>query len=131
MKVYSTAEFARFASKEHIGDRALCEAVERAEKGLIDADLAGPLIKQRVARPGQGRSRGYRTILAYRSGRSAIFLYGFSKSAKANLSAAEQDTFAEFGAIVLNLPEDRLDALVAQRKWRRIDCEQFREDVSE
>jgi len=39
-------------------DDRLCEAVERAESGLIDANLGGGLIKQRVARLGQGRSGG-------------------------------------------------------------------------
>ena len=97
MQVYATAEFVKFASKQKIADAALCEAVARADRGLIDADLPGPLIKQRVARPGQGRSGGYRTILAYRSGQRAIFLYGFPKNAKANLSRAEEDIYREFG----------------------------------
>jgi hypothetical protein len=46
----------------------LREAVARAEKGQIDADLGGEVIKQRIARPGQGRSRGYRTIILFRRG---------------------------------------------------------------
>ena len=40
-----------------IADAALREAVARAEKGQIDADLGGEVIKQRIARPGQGRSK--------------------------------------------------------------------------
>jgi len=36
------------------------------ERGIIDADLGGNLIKQRVARSGEGRSGGYRMIVAYR-----------------------------------------------------------------
>ena len=131
MKVYATAEFAKFASKQQIADAALCEAVSRAERGLIDADLPGSLIKQRVARPGQGRSGGYRTILAYRSGQRAIFIYGFPKNAKANLSAAEQDIYREFGQLVLSFPDECLEAAVAQRKWRRIDCEQDQAEVPE
>lgn len=51
--------FQRFARKEGIADAALREAVARAEKGQIDADLGGAVIKQRIARPGQGRSKGY------------------------------------------------------------------------
>jgi len=131
MKVYATAEFVRFASKEHIADAALCEAVARAESGLVDANLAGPLIKQRVRRRGQGRSGGYRTILAYRAGQLAIFLHGFPKNAKSNLGKAEQETYGEFGKVVLSLSQDYLEAAVARRKWRKIDCEQFREKVSE
>jgi hypothetical protein len=58
----------------------LLEAIARAERGLIDADLGGGLIKQRVARQGQGRSGGYRMILAYRMKDRAVFLYAFAKT---------------------------------------------------
>jgi hypothetical protein len=66
---------ARFARREQLGNDALLEAIERAERGLIDADLGGGLIKQRVAREGQGRSGGFRTIIGYRQGSRAVFLY--------------------------------------------------------
>ena len=52
MKVFKTRWFARFARQEKIADDGLREAIERAERGLIDANLGGGLIKQRVARQG-------------------------------------------------------------------------------
>jgi hypothetical protein len=45
---------------------------------VVDADLGGGVIKQRVARVGQGRSGGYRMLVAYRAGARAVFLYGFA-----------------------------------------------------
>jgi hypothetical protein len=63
----------------------LREAIERAERGLIDADLGGGLIKQRVARTGEGRSGGYRMIVGYRVKNRAVFLVGFAKSQQANI----------------------------------------------
>jgi hypothetical protein len=54
VRVFKTKDFARFARKERIGDDALCESIARAERGLIDADLGGGLIKQRAARKGAG-----------------------------------------------------------------------------
>ena len=72
--------FQRFASKERISSAALIEAIDRADRGLIDADLGGGVIKQRVARPGQGRSGGYRTLILFRVGRRAVFAFGFAKS---------------------------------------------------
>ena len=131
MKVYVTREFDRFAGKNAIEDEALCEAVERAEKGLIDADLAGPLIKKRVARSGQGRSGGYRVVAVYRKADLALFLHGFPKSSKANLTRTEQEAFAEFGKKVLELTQAQLDAAVEHRRWRRLDCERDQEEVSE
>ena len=41
----------------------LCDAVERADNGQIDADLGGGVIKQRMARIGSGKSKGYRSII--------------------------------------------------------------------
>jgi hypothetical protein len=41
MRVFKTRWFARFARSEGIGDISLREAIERAERGLIDADLGG------------------------------------------------------------------------------------------
>ena len=89
MRTFKTRWFARFARREGIAGKCLLEAVERAERGLIDADLGGGLIKQRVARQGQGRSGGYRTILAYRAKGWAVFLFGFAKNELDNITQNE------------------------------------------
>lgn len=89
MKVFKTRWFARFARQEKIADDGLREAIERAERGLVDADLGGGLIKQRVARQGQGRSGGYRVLVAYREKNRAVFLFGFAKSERENISPDE------------------------------------------
>ena len=86
MQVYLTKWMVRFARREQIAHRSLIEAIERAERGLIDADLGGGLIKQRVARPGKGRSGGYRTLIAYRRGKRAVFVFGFAKSHQENIA---------------------------------------------
>jgi hypothetical protein len=64
VRVFKTKAFARFARAQRMSDGSLGEAIRRAERGLIDADLGGGVIKQRVARPGQGRSGGYRVLAA-------------------------------------------------------------------
>lgn len=85
MQAFKTKWLARFARREKIADKSLREAVPRAERGMIDVDLGGGLIKQRVARPGRGRSGGYRTIIAYRAQDRAVFLFGFAKSERENI----------------------------------------------
>ena len=87
MRIFKTRWMARFARKSGIDDALLVEAIERAERGLIDADLGGGVIKQRVGRPGQGRSGGYRTIIAIRSGDRAFFIYAFAKNERDNIGA--------------------------------------------
>ena len=73
MRILKMRAFAKFARQERIADGSLREAIERAERGLIDTDLGGGLIKQRVARQGQGRSGGYRMIVASRAKDRAVF----------------------------------------------------------
>jgi hypothetical protein len=76
----------RFARKAVLDDGARCRAVADAERGLIDADLGGGAIKQRIARRGQGKSGGFRVVILYRRGSRAFFVYGFAKNERANIS---------------------------------------------
>src|SRR4051812_41349431 len=79
----------RLVRKTDIDDRALREAIDRAAKGLVDAELGSGLIKQRVNRKGQGKSGGYRTIIALRAGDRAIFLHCFAKNDRGNIADNE------------------------------------------
>lgn len=101
MQIFKTRWFARFARREGIEDQSLRAAIERAEQGLIDADLGGGLIKQRVARRGSGRSSGYRMIVGYRVKDRAIFLFGFAKNTRVNLEDDELLSLREKAAIWL------------------------------
>jgi hypothetical protein len=89
VRIFKTKEFTRFARQEDIVDERLREAAERAGGGLIDADLGGGLIKQRIARAGQGRSGGYRTLMAFREKDRAVFIHGFAKNERANIGSDE------------------------------------------
>jgi hypothetical protein len=80
MRVFKTKPFARFASQAGIDDAAMLDAIRRTKHGLIDADLGGGVIKQRIARKGQGKSGGFRSIVLFRGGDKAFFVYGFAKS---------------------------------------------------
>jgi hypothetical protein len=89
VRVFATKWFARYARKHGLSDKDLCRAVTRAEKGSIDAELGGNLIKQRVARGGRGRSSGYRTLIAHRRAECSVFLYGFAKNERESMDARE------------------------------------------
>jgi hypothetical protein len=113
MHVYATKSFRRFQRKEKIADAMLWDAVVRADNGLIDADLGGGLIKQRVARKGQGKRGGYRTILAYRSGERAVFLYGFAKSQRDNIEPDELEDWREIGSSLLRAGMEATEQAIA------------------
>ncbi len=113
MRVFKLKAFARFQRRERIADSALAASVAAAELGRIDADLGGGLIKQRVARPGQGKSGGFRTIIAYRRSGRAVFLYGFAKSERANLDDDELAALKRIGEIYLTLDTQDLARAIA------------------
>jgi hypothetical protein len=94
--IYKLKTFARFARSEDISDESLGEAIERAARGLVDADLGGGLIKQRVARKGQGRRGGYRVMVAIRSGDFAVFLFGFAKNVQGNIDDRQLSILRSF-----------------------------------
>jgi hypothetical protein len=102
----------------------LREAVTRADSGLIDADLGGGVIKQRVARPGQGKSGGYRTIILFRQGDRAIFAFGFAKSTQANIAKADLKLLKDAAAKALGWSDQALDRLVASGALMEIEDEQ-------
>ena len=97
-RIFKTKWLVRFARRERISDRSLSEAIERAARGLVDADLGGGIIKQRVARPGQSRSGGYRMLVAYQAGARAVLLYAFAKNERENIAPDELLTLREIGA---------------------------------
>lgn len=102
MRIFVTRAFARFARKERIDDATLCETIARAERQLIDADLGGGVIKQRIARPGKGRSGGYRSLIAYRTATRSIFLVGFAKNEQDSIDADELKALRKSAAILLS-----------------------------
>ncbi|MBS1716417.1 MAG: type II toxin-antitoxin system RelE/ParE family toxin [Armatimonadetes bacterium] len=112
MRVFLNKPFQRFARKESITAEALWDAVTRAERGLIDADLGGGVIKQRIPRPNEGRSGGYRSIVLYRTSELAFFVYGFPKSGRDNVSKQELIAFRDLAEILLNLSLDEVQRAV-------------------
>jgi hypothetical protein len=112
MRVFKTKPFARFANREMIADEDLCEAVQRVERGLIDADLGGGVIKQRLARKRQGRSGGFRIILLFRRGSIAFFVYGFAKNDQGNIRRDELNAFRKLAGEMFTLDEKALAAAI-------------------
>lgn len=112
--VLKTKYFQRLCRREGVSDAVLLEAVARANKGLIDADLGGHLIKQRIARPGHGSRGGYRTLIAFKSGDVSIFLYCFPKNAKANIDDHELRQWQELAEGLLERGHEDLKRAVAR-----------------
>ena len=59
-----TRHFSRWVSKTDLSIKALCNAIEEMECGLIDAKLGGGIMKKHVALPGRGKRGSTRTLVA-------------------------------------------------------------------
>ena len=116
MRIFVTKPFRRFARNERIKDTELRATIERAEVGLVDASLGGDLIKQRVARPGQGQSGGFRTVVAYRRGKRSVFIHGFAKSDRDNIGARELRELQDAAKVLLSLDDKEIKKAIRERR---------------
>ena len=123
LRTFKTKPCARFALREGIGDRAPCEAVGRVAKGLVDADLGGGVIKQRIARPGQGKSEGVRAILVLRRAECAFFVHGFAKSDRENLRHKELRALRALADEMLGLDGAGLETMLANGTISEVLCD--------
>ena len=123
MRVFKTKEFKRYARKEKISDDDLCVAIARAERGLVDARLGHGLIKQRIPRKGQGRSGGYRTIVAYQHGHRSYFIYGFAKNERDNIADDDLQDVATFATALMALTDKLITAALKAEKIEEVMCD--------
>ena len=129
MRIFKNKWFVRFARKERITDAKLAEAVRNAEKGLIDADYGGGVIKQRIARPGQGKSGGYRSIIIFRKGNMAFFVYGFAKNERDNIDESDERDFKDLAKVLLALSDEGLKKLTDNRELTEVEYEDEKDDA--
>ena len=120
MRIFKTTWFTRFASKEGISDEALTSAVVRLEADQFDADLGGGVYKQRLARPGEGKSGGYRVIVCLRRGERSFFVYGFPKSNRANISASEKSDLKKLAQTLLAMTDEQLEQQIKAGAFQEI-----------
>lgn len=111
--IYKTRTFNRWAQKAFLGDDLLCRAVEEMANGLVDADLGGGVFKKRIALPGRGKSGSARTLLATNRHDRWIFLFGFEKNERANISDKERDALRMMAKDLLGLTTGQLREAVA------------------
>ena len=91
-----TKQFSKWVSNQNIVENGLSEAISEIQTGQFEANLGAHLYKKRIRFEGQSKSGSGRTIICYKSGDRAIFIHGFAKNEKSNLSKKEIIAFKEF-----------------------------------
>jgi hypothetical protein len=123
MAVYRVRSFSRWARKQRLSDRVLCDAVREMQQGVYEADLGGGLLKKRIARPGQGKSGGFRTIVATNSGDRWFFLYGFAKNERVNVDDEEEAGLKKYGKALLTMPTASLAKAESTGAITKVKCD--------
>ena len=123
MMIYKTRWFDRWARKQDLSTRALCEAVREMQAGLYEADLGGGLLKKRIARPGQGKSGGFRTLVATNRGGKWFFVFGFPKNVRSNIDKDEEDSLKKLASHLLSLSSPALVTAQRAGELMEVNCD--------
>ena len=114
MRILKTNGFSEFANDESITDETLRGAVKEIEAGLTGDSLGSSVHKKRIARPGQGKSGGFRTIIAFRKKDRVIFIHGYAKNQVSTLKPKELKAVRKAAKEMLNWTDEEVDELVKQ-----------------
>ncbi|MBC2694460.1 MAG: type II toxin-antitoxin system RelE/ParE family toxin [Desulfobacteraceae bacterium] len=101
MKQLMTKHFSKWLSKQKVSEKDLSVALSELQAGYFEANLGGYLYKKRIRFEGQGKSGSGRTIICYKKEDRAIFIHGFAKNEKSNLSKKELQVFKELSKILM------------------------------
>ena len=112
MRVFKYKRFSQWAKKEGILDLALKLAVDELSQGLFEANLGGGLYKKRIARQGEGKRAGVRTLLAFKQHHRAIFVFGFAKNERSNIGDGEKEVFKRLAKTYLMITGKNLERLL-------------------
>jgi hypothetical protein len=107
-----TKHFFQWASKQKIPANVLATALAEVQDGNFEANLGGHIYKKRIRFEGQGKSGSGRTIICYKKDDRAIFIHGFAKNEKSNLSKKELDALKELAKILLALSSEKITVAI-------------------
>jgi hypothetical protein len=131
VRIFKNTWFDRFAGKEEITDVELREFVNRLEAGQAEAKLGGGVFKVRIARPGEGKSGGYRVIVFFRSRERTFYVYGFAKSDRSNISQKELKKLRKQAASLLFMSDDQIATALKEGVLKEIEENRHEREISD
>jgi hypothetical protein len=123
LRVFKNKPYSRFARKHGISDTELCKSAASADRGLVAADLGGGVIKQRIARPGSGKSGGFRALIVFRIRTLAVFIHGFAKNETDNIGPVELVALKKLAAELASYRELELQKAVSNGTLMEVHCD--------
>ena len=122
------SQVVKLLRKERLPDAVLCKPAREVLAGTLgagEADLGAGLFKKRLARPGGGKSGGYRAIVAYRPPRSdrVLVTYAFAKNAASTLTPQGREALSGIAQTFVAADEAQLAELLASRDVSEVACD--------
>lgn len=74
----------------------------------------------RIAKSGQGKSGGFRTLVLYRIARRAFFVYGYAKNDRKSIGEDERAILKKAAGHVLELSDAHLAELVSKGQFLEV-----------
>lgn len=108
MKIFKNKPFSRWQKDEKLSNNKLIDAISEIGTGLVEAELGGHVFKKRIPLGNKGKSKGARTILAFKADDRAIFMYGFAKKDVDNITKDELKALKELAKHYFNLTKKEL-----------------------
>lgn len=124
MRIFMIKAFSKWAASEGLSDATLCQAVRELEQGLLDADLGGSVLKKRVPLPGRGKRAGARTLVVFRAGSMAFFVYGFAKNVRSTIRSNELTALKRYAKELLGLGDRTLRLAVQAGELIEVRCDE-------
>ena len=104
--------FSQWAKKLKITDKILVTAINEMANGLYEASLGSHIYKKRLPLGHKGKSGGARTIVAFKVNDKAIFIYGFSKGDKSNITKREEESLKGLAKIYFGYDENQINKAI-------------------
>lgn len=119
-RIFLTKNFAKWADRVGLADEKIDQAVTEIENGLVDARLGGDLFKKRIGVNNQGKRGSLRTLIGFKHGSYAFFLYGFPKNEKGKITKQEREALREMARVFSGFSAENLRKAVAAGALREI-----------
>ncbi|MBT3877628.1 MAG: type II toxin-antitoxin system RelE/ParE family toxin [Candidatus Scalindua sp.] len=112
----------KWMRKSKIDNESLLSAIKNIDSEN-NVDLGSGLYKVRVARLNQGKSSGYRTLLVYKQDRLALFVYGFAKNERDNISSKELSILRKQAKQIIELNAKQVKHAIACGDFIKLESE--------
>jgi len=127
VRVYLVPQVAKVMRKARLPEAALCRIAAEVLTGTLsagEADLGDGLFKKRMARPGGGKSGGYRVIVAYRAPTTSrvLFAFMFAKNVVEALAPGGRAALAKVASAFIAANDAQVAALLMSGGVKQVEC---------